>query len=82
MNVKLSQGAIALGVLTLLFGGDLYGMLAGQSIEVGERKSASVDMYSHGSKALVAPQAEDQSPRKTLAKLSENGRVHIAYCTS
>lgn len=42
MNVKLSQGAVALGVLTLLFGGDLYGMFAGQSFEVGEQKSVCV----------------------------------------
>ena len=32
--VNVSQGAVALGVLSLLFGGDLYSMFAGQPAEV------------------------------------------------
>lgn len=31
--MNLPQAGIALGVLTLLFGGDIYGMFAGQSFE-------------------------------------------------
>ena len=32
--VNISQGAIAVGVLTLLFGGDIYSMFAGEPAEV------------------------------------------------
>lgn len=34
LAMNLPQAGIALGVLTLLFGGDIYGMFAGQSFEV------------------------------------------------
>ena len=32
--VNISQGAIAIGVLTLLFGGDIYSMFAAEPAEV------------------------------------------------
>ena len=80
--VNVSQGAVALGILTLLFGGDLYGMFG---------QPAEVDTTAFGctSGSLCAQlicvcvwQGGPSSARSDLATMSDNGRVVVAYCTS
>ena len=86
--MNLPQAGLALGVLTLLFGGDIYGMFAGQSFQVcitflvtsihcNRFASSGTWVISKG----VCLQTE-HDPTAALAQLSNDGKVHIAYCTS
>ena len=81
--VNVSQGAVALGVLTLLFGGDLYSMFAGQPTEVGGRTPtvlSTVSLYNQCHERLLQTGAWKSSP--DLAAMSDNSRVLVAFCTS
>lgn len=77
--VNVSQGAVALGVLTLLFGGDLYSMF-GQPAEVDHFGTPYLCVCLLNYVCVL--QGGPSSPSSDLAAMSDNGRVVVAYCTS
>ena len=81
--VNISQGAVAAGVLTLLFGGDLYSMIAGQAVEVNSTVVGhTVDQALCARSNILCVLQGPSNVRTDLAAMSDSGRLVVAYCTS